>query len=72
MVRQNGQSVDAPTTGLVLADLGISPFLHPLVLSEEEGVEKPDAEIFRRALKQSLDETTRFDQGVHVGDELQW
>ncbi|KAG9316718.1 hypothetical protein JVU11DRAFT_2778 [Chiua virens] len=27
---------------LVLADLGISSFLHPLVLSEEEGVEKPD------------------------------
>ncbi|KAH0827966.1 HAD hydrolase subfamily IA REG-2-like protein [Lanmaoa asiatica] len=56
---------------LVLADLGVSPFLHPLVLSEEEGVEKPVAEIFRRAFKQALDNATRFDQGVHVGDELQ-
>lgn len=64
--------VDALATGLVLTDLGISPFLHPLVLSEEEGVEKPDAEIFRRAFKESLGNTTRFDQGVHVGDELQW
>lgn len=60
------------TTGLVLADLGISPFLHPLVLSEEERVEKPDAEIFRRAFKQAFDDTTQSDQGVHVGDELEW
>lgn len=64
--------VDTTTTGLVLADLGISPFLHSLVLSEEEGVEKPDAEIFRRAFEQSLGDTARFDRGVHVGDELQW
>ncbi|KAF8557597.1 HAD hydrolase subfamily IA REG-2-like protein [Imleria badia] len=56
---------------LALADLGISPFLHPLVLSEEEGLEKPDAEIFRRAFKQALDSSAHFDQGVHVGDELQ-
>jgi len=56
---------------LVLADLGVSPFLHPLVLSEEEGVEKPDAEIFRRAFKQALENSTRFNQGVHVGDELE-
>lgn len=58
--------------GLVIADLGISPFLHPLILSEEEGVEKPDAEIFRRAFKQAFDKPTRLDQGVHVGDELDW
>lgn len=63
--------VDATTTGLVLADLGISPFLNPLVLSEEEKVEKPDAEIFRRAFKQ-VDNVIHFDQGVHVGDELEW
>lgn len=63
---------DATPTGLVLADLGISPFLHPLVLSEEEGVDKPDAEIFRRAFTQALDNATRLEQGVHVGDELQW
>jgi FMN phosphatase YigB (HAD superfamily) len=56
---------------LVLADLGISPFLHPLVLSEEEGVEKPDVEIFRRVFKQAFDNTTQSDQGVHVGDELE-
>jgi len=53
-------------TGLVLADLGISPLLHPFLLSEEEGVEKPNPEIFQRA----LDTTTRLDQAVHVGDEL--
>jgi len=55
---------------LVLADLGISSFLSPLVLSEEEGVEKPDAKIFRRAL-QAIDNTTHLDRGVHVGDELE-
>ncbi|KAG6375460.1 HAD hydrolase subfamily IA REG-2-like protein [Boletus reticuloceps] len=56
---------------LVLADLGISPFLRPVVLSEEEGIEKPNAEIFRRAFKQALDNSSHFDQAVHVGDELQ-
>lgn len=64
--------VDTTTTGLVLADLGVSPFLNSLVLSEEEKVEKPNAEAFRRAFKQALDNVIHFDQGVHVGDELEW
>ena len=63
--------VDPAVLGSVLTSLGISSFLHPVVLSEEEGIEKPDSEIFRCAFKQALD-GTHLDQGVHVGDELQW
>ncbi|KAF9227240.1 HAD-superfamily hydrolase [Gyrodon lividus] len=56
---------------LVLTDLKISPFLQPLLLSEEVGVEKPDVEIFQRAFwHAACDSTTAFNQGVHVGDEL--
>ena len=31
--------------GSVIADLGISPYLNPVLLSEEEGVEKPSLQI---------------------------
>ena len=33
-----------------MQDLGIMPFLDACVLSEEEGVAKPDPEIWRRAI----------------------
>ncbi|KIJ18619.1 hypothetical protein PAXINDRAFT_70747 [Paxillus involutus ATCC 200175] len=56
---------------LVLTDLNISPFLQPLLLSEEVGVEKPDVEIFRRAFRHApLKTPVALNQGVHVGDEL--
>lgn len=61
------------TTGLVLNDLEVTPFLQPLLLSEEASVEKPDAEIFRRAFRNAYsDESITFSEGVHVGDELHW
>jgi len=34
---------------MVMRDLGIEPLLDACVLSEEEGVAKPDPEIWRRA-----------------------
>lgn len=39
------------TVGAVLQDLEITPFLDACVLSEEEGVEKPDSELWRRAIR---------------------
>ena len=42
-------------------------FLDPVLLSEEQGVEKPSAEIYRRACERAGVKTTEI---VHVGDEL--
>ena len=53
--------------GAVLADLGVLPLLNPILLSEEEGVEKPSSEIFRRACERAGVTTKEI---MHVGDEL--
>jgi len=61
----------------VLRDLEFPAFLHPIVLSEEEGIEKPSPEIFLRALHRVNTEIAL--QGgrdiapaecLHVGDEI--
>lgn len=54
--------------GSVLADLGISSYLDPVLLSEEEGVEKPSLQIFLRACQRAGIER---DEVLHVGDELE-
>ncbi|KAH8079446.1 HAD hydrolase subfamily IA REG-2-like protein [Cristinia sonorae] len=52
----------------VLDDLTITSFLNPILLSEEEGVEKPSREIFQRA----CDFTgVQAEEAVHVGDDLE-
>ncbi|KAH7925951.1 HAD-superfamily hydrolase [Leucogyrophana mollusca] len=60
---------------LVLKDLEVSQYLNPVLLSEEVGVEKPDAEIFRKACRLlpqngSAAGVISPHEGVHVGDEL--
>ncbi|KAF5370756.1 hypothetical protein D9758_002012 [Tetrapyrgos nigripes] len=59
---------------LVLKDLEFPENVTPIVLSEEEGVEKPSRELFHRALKRvneihGLD--IQEDECLHVGDELE-
>ncbi|TFK73991.1 HAD-like protein [Pluteus cervinus] len=62
----------------VLEDLGFPSTLAPIILSEEEGVEKPSPEIFMRALQKVNDANLRTEgfkpieprECVHVGDEL--
>ena len=53
--------------GSVVTDLGLLPYLNPLLLSEEQGVEKPSLEMFQRACR-----TAGVQPGevLHVGDEL--
>lgn len=60
--------------GSVLQDLGFPSYLSPIVLSEEEGIEKPSREIFERALLRVNDTGKRISLGecIHVGDELVW
>ncbi len=55
--------------GAVIDDLGIMPYLDAVLLSEEEGVEKPSCEIFRRACERLC---VKPQETVHVGDELEW
>ncbi|KAK0485880.1 HAD-like domain-containing protein [Armillaria novae-zelandiae] len=61
-------------TRSVLKDLGFPGYLDPIVLSEEEGVEKPCKEIFIRALE-AVNRTTEraisLGECLHVGDELE-
>ncbi|KAG6845899.1 hypothetical protein H0H87_000705 [Tephrocybe sp. NHM501043] len=59
----------------VLQDLEFPASLRPIVLSEEEGVEKPSPEIFLRALSAINSRLKQEDyispeQCLHVGDEL--
>src|SRR5205823_7334333 len=51
--------------GRLLERLGILPLLSVVVVSGDEGVEKPDVEIFRRALERLGVEAGR---AVYVGD----
>ncbi|KAJ3865647.1 HAD-like domain-containing protein [Lentinula novae-zelandiae] len=57
----------------VLTDLELPNYMIPIVLSEEEGIEKPAKEIFLRTLERVNSirgERIRPEQCVHVGDEL--
>ena len=56
------------TAGAVIEDLEIMPYLDAVLLSEEEGVEKPSCEIFRRACERL---GVKPWETVHVGDELE-
>ncbi|KAI0645440.1 HAD hydrolase subfamily IA REG-2-like protein [Trametes meyenii] len=51
----------------VIEDLDLLPQLDTILLSEEEGIEKPSHEIFRRAWKRL---GVKASETVHVGDEL--
>ena len=61
----------SPSLGGVLQDLGVLEHLEMCMISEEEGVEKPDSEIWKRALSQSQSGAD-ISQTIHVGDELDW
>ena len=52
----------------MLADLEVLPLLNPVLLSEEEGVEKPSLEMFRRACERAGVQTQEI---LHIGDELE-
>ncbi|RDB25020.1 putative uncharacterized hydrolase C7D4.05 [Hypsizygus marmoreus] len=61
---------------LVLQDLGFPASLNPVVLSEEEGIEKPSPSIFLRALARvnaaapRSQHPIRPEECLHIGDEL--
>lgn len=64
--------------GSVLKDLGFPDTLWPIVLSEEEGIEKTSPGIFMKALEfVNREEALKHDpiqpqECLHVGDELVW
>ncbi len=51
---------------MILENLGVSKFFSHVFLSSELGADKPDPEIFRRALRLS---NARPDEVLHVGDD---
>ncbi|KAJ3844680.1 HAD-like domain-containing protein [Lentinula raphanica] len=58
----------------VLTDLDLPGYTIPIVLSEEEGIEKPAKEIFLRTIERvnsMRGERIRPVQCIHVGDELE-
>ena len=61
-----------------MKDLSFPLSLDPVVLSEEEGIEKPSREIFDRVLwyvnQNQSPEKGRIEteECLHVGDELEW
>lgn len=64
--------------GTVLQDLDFPSQLNSIVLSEEEGIEKPSPEIFFRAISQVSEKVERQggnpirpEECLHVGDELE-
>lgn len=57
------------SAGAVIEDLDILPYLDTVLLSENEGVEKPSREIFQRACERL---GVKPEETVHVGDELDW
>jgi FMN phosphatase YigB (HAD superfamily) len=65
-------------TGTVLEDLNFPDTLSPVVLSEEEGIEKPSNEFFLKALESLNNSHEQYggrilpSQCVHIGDELIW
>jgi len=61
----------------VLKDLNFPDSLQPIVLSEEEGMEKPSKQIFMKALELvnadlKTGSTIRPEECLHIGDELIW
>ena len=52
-----------------LEDLEVLSHFGPVLISEEEGVEKPQSDIFYRACERAGVEKNEV---VHVGDELEW
>ncbi|KAK0461183.1 HAD-like domain-containing protein [Desarmillaria tabescens] len=61
-------------TRSVLKDLGFPNYLDPIILSEEEGIEKPSKEIFIRALdavNRKTNPPIKLKECLHVGDELE-
>ncbi len=52
---------------MVLEDLGVVNMLSPLVLSAEEGMEKPSKEIWDRAMTYA---GVSRSEAMHVGDEV--
>jgi len=56
----------------VIRDLEFPPYLNPIILSEEEGTEKPSRQIFERALAQVSHggKPISLMDCLHVGDEL--
>jgi len=55
----------------ILQDLGLLKMLHPCILSEVEGVEKPSQEIWERAMTQTGMKDLLVSQVLHIGDELE-
>jgi len=53
----------------VLKDLEITSYFNPILLSEEVGIEKPDAKIFRLAFS-AQPVSMELQESVHIGDEL--
>ena len=53
----------------MIEDLDVLPYLDTVLLSEDEGVEKPSREIFQRACQRL---GIKPEETVHVGDELDW
>jgi FMN phosphatase YigB (HAD superfamily) len=63
--------------GTVLQDLKFPSLLNPVVISEEEAIEKPSPEIFVRAISRVSQRVERQggsaikpEECLHVGDEL--
>ena len=52
-----------------MEDLGLLQLADTVLLSEEEGVEKPSCEMFQRAYRRI---GVKPEETVHVGDELEW
>ncbi|TFK44791.1 HAD-like domain-containing protein [Crucibulum laeve] len=60
---------------LVLNDLGFPASLNPIIVSEEEGCEKPSRELFMRTLERvntDIRPPIKPEEWLHVGDELVW
>lgn len=55
--------------GSVIADLDLSSYLDIIVISEEEGIEKPDKRIWERTCSYV---DVHLPEACHIGDELIW
>jgi FMN phosphatase YigB (HAD superfamily) len=66
-----------PGVGKVLKDLSFPDSLQPIVLSGEEGIEKPSKQIFMQAVELvnrelRTESIIRPEECLHIGDELIW
>lgn len=55
--------------GSVIADLNLATYLDIILISEEEGVEKPAKDIWERACARVH---VHPSEACHIGDELMW